>query len=153
MTRADFLEHYERHPLVWLGDGTPPPTREAFRYFNSGVLLARRDGLEPFVAWALERMRAAGDAHQVGAHMIADQDYLQLWTNTLAPGSCTTLSWQWNHCEHWDEGFPRRGARIVHASNFCRGPRRLAGLRLATRLAAARVRWALATPRTAETAP
>lgn len=139
MTRADFLEHYVRHSLAWLGADAAPPPLEAFRFFNSGVLLARRDALAPLVAWALEQMRIRGDAHQVGAHMIADQDYFQLWTNTLHPGSCATLSWIWNHCEHWDDGFPRDGARILHASNFCRGPRRTLGLRLATRLALSRV--------------
>ena len=144
MSRADFLEHYVRHPLAWLGRADAPPPLDAFRYFNSGVVLARRDGLEPFLAWALPRMRQAGDAHQAGEHMIADQDYLQLWTNTLQPGCCTTLPWEWNHCEHWDDGFPRRGARIVHSSNFCRGPSRTGSLRLAARLAIARVGWALA---------
>ena len=143
MTRADFLGHYVAHALAWLGAGAAPPALDAFRFFNSGVVLARRDGLEPLVGWALERMRAAGDAHQVGEHMIADQDYFQLWTNTLHPGSCTTLSWDWNHCEHWDEGFPRAGARIVHSSNFCRGPSRTGSLRLAARLALARVGRAL----------
>ena len=144
MSRADFLEHYVRHPLAWLARGDAPPPLDAFRYFNSGVVLARRDGLEPFLAWALPRMRQAGDAHQAGEHMIADQDYLQLWTNTLHPGCCTTLPWEWNHCEHWDDGFPRRRARIVHSSNFCRGPRRTGSLRLAARLAIARVGRALA---------
>lgn len=143
MSRADFLEHYVRHPLAWLDRSEAPPRLEAFRYFNSGVVLARRDGLEAFLAWALPRMRQAGDAHQAGEHMIADQDYLQLWTNTLQPGCCTTLPWEWNHCEHWDDGFPRRGARIVHSSNFCRGPSRTGALRLAARLALARVGWAL----------
>lgn len=143
MTRADFLAHYATHSLPWLGGGAVPPPTDAFRFFNSGVVLARRDGLAPLVAWALDRMRAAGDAHQAGEHMIADQDYFQLWTNTLHPGTCTTLSWDWNHCEHWDEGFPRAGARIVHSSNFCRGPSRTGSLRLAARLALARVGRAL----------
>ena len=78
------------------------------------------------------------------SHMLADQDYLRLWTNSRHPGSCTTLAWDWNHCEHWDDGFPRRGARIVHASNFCRGPRPAGSLRLAARLAFARLGRALA---------
>lgn len=143
MSRADFREHYVRHSLAWLGGGAAPPSQDAFRYFNSGVVLARRDALAPLVAWALERMHAAGDAHQAGEHMIADQDYFQLWANTLHPGSCSTLSWHWNHCEHWDDGFPRAGARIVHASNFCLGPRRALSLRLAARLALSRVGRAL----------
>jgi GT2 family glycosyltransferase len=32
------------------------------------------------------------------------------------------LPWQWNHCEHWDEGFPREAALIAHLSNFMNGP-------------------------------
>ena len=56
--------------------------------------------------------------------MISDQDYFQVWTNNLYPGSCRELSWEWNHCEYWDTGFPRTGARIAHFSNFCNGPAR-----------------------------
>jgi hypothetical protein len=32
------------------------------------------------------------------------------------------LPWPWNHCEHWDSGFPHEGAYILHFSNFCQGP-------------------------------
>lgn len=140
MTRAEFLRHYARHSLVALGDGAAAPSLEDFRFFNSGVLLARRDGLEQFLAWALPRIDAPGTTHQVGSHMIADQDYLQVWSNTVRPGSCATLPWSWNHCEHWDEGYPRAGARILHASNFCRGPSLLGLLRLEARLALSRLR-------------
>jgi hypothetical protein len=141
MTRTEFLDHYVRHSLVWLGGGLAPPSLEAFRFFNSGVILGRRAELGRLAAWALERMNEAGDRHHVGDHMIADQDYFQIWMNTLQPGSCTTLPWSWNHCEQWDADFPRRDARIVHASNFCRGPTRLGLWKLQARLALTRLGW------------
>jgi hypothetical protein len=141
MARADFLDHYVRHSLTWLGGDLAAPRLEEFRFFNSGVVLGRRAELERLTAWALARMEEAGDRHHVGAHMIADQDYLQIWTNSLRPGSCAALSWEWNHCEHWDAGFPRRGARIVHASNFCRGPTHLGLWKLELKLALARLGW------------
>jgi hypothetical protein len=54
--------------------------------------------------------------------MVADQDYFQHWANTLHPGACAELPWEWNHCEWWDEDFPAPDARILHFSNFCLGP-------------------------------
>jgi hypothetical protein len=54
--------------------------------------------------------------------MIGDQDYFQYWTNNLHSENRNTLPWMWNHCEHWDEGFPRKDAFILHFSNFCREP-------------------------------
>ncbi len=130
MTRADFHRHYRRHALAWLaarGERSasthdPIADLETFRFFNSGVVLGQRAELERIAAWALESATRPASSHQIGAHMIADQDYLQIWTNHLHPGSCATLPWQWNHCEHWDRGFPRPHARILHFSNFCRGP-------------------------------
>jgi hypothetical protein len=56
--------------------------------------------------------------------MIADQDYIQYWTNELHPRSAATLDWSWNHCEHWHGDFPRPGVRIAHLSNACHGPTR-----------------------------
>ncbi|MGE4162133.1 MAG: hypothetical protein AB7G23_10405 [Vicinamibacterales bacterium] len=122
MDRAAFLGHYVRHALAWFDPALPVPTLAAFRYFNSGVVVGRRDALADVTAWALGAMAGATRPHQVGAHMIADQDYFQVWANSLHPDSCTTLPWAWNHCEHWDAAFPREGARILHFSNFCNGP-------------------------------
>lgn len=122
MGRPDFLEHYVRHTLAWFAPNAVPPRLDEFRYYNSGVLLGRREALQEVVSWALDTLdRNRGD-HTVGEHMIADQDYYQFWTNTLRPESCAPLPWYWNHCEHWDEGFPHPEAYILHFSNFCRKP-------------------------------
>jgi GT2 family glycosyltransferase len=124
MDRLRFLDHYLRHSLAFLAPGAPAPSATRFRFFNSGVVLGTREEFGAIVRWARERMAEAGPEHRVGEHMIADQDYFQVWANSLRPGACAELGWQWNHCEHWDEGFPRAGARILHFSNFCRGPGR-----------------------------
>jgi hypothetical protein len=81
--------------------------------------------MEKIASWTPSRidLSEAGHVdHQVGMHMIADQDYLQYWVHNLKPGSCILLPWYWNHCRHWAEGFPRPGARVIHFSNFCNGP-------------------------------
>lgn len=121
MDRGAFLDHYARHTLAFLAPGAVPPAVGDFRYYNAGVVIGARWAWEAFVPWALETMSARGE-HQVGEHMIADQDYLQYWANNLHPGSCVELPWHWNHCEWWDDGFPRPGVLFAHFSNFCHGP-------------------------------
>jgi lipopolysaccharide biosynthesis glycosyltransferase len=128
--RGFFRSHYERWALALLAPESAPPPRERFRYFNSGVVLARRAELLRLVPWALARIAALGSRHDAGEHMVADQDYFQVWANTLHPESCTTLPWRWNHAAAWDEGFPREGAWLLHLTNFCRGPSPWAYLRL-----------------------
>ncbi len=121
MTREDFLQHYVRHTLTFMGTEATPPLTD-FRYFNSGVVLGRRRDLKEVTKWALQVVMRQRSDHQVGKHMIADQDYFQYWSNSLYPGSTRALPWYWNHCEHWDDGFPRPGALVLHFSNFCLGP-------------------------------
>jgi hypothetical protein len=128
--RAFFLAHYERHALSVLAPGSPPPSLDRFRAFNSGVVLSSREELERIVPWALATIARVGSRHDAGEHMVADQDYLQVWANTLHPGSCTVLPWRWNHAAAWDRGFPRDDAWILHLTNFCRGPSRWSYLRL-----------------------
>lgn len=130
LDRAAFLEHYRRYSLTLLAPGRAPPPLADFRYFNSGVVLATRAELARFLPWALATVAELGPRHEVGAHMVADQDYFQVWANTLHPGSCTTLPWRWNHAAAWDEGFPRRDALILHLTNSCRGPSAWRYLRL-----------------------
>ncbi len=141
MNRSRFLDHYVRHSLAFLAPEAAAPELDDFRFFNSGVVLATRGEVEAIVAWAHERLREARRAdrvHRVGEHMIADQDYLQVWANSVHPGRCRELDWHWNHCEHWDDPFPRADARILHFSNFCAGPSRTG---LARIRAARRGRW------------
>lgn len=122
MDRAAFLRHYRDHALAWIDPNRTPPDLEDFRYFNSGVVLGTREELMRLTTWALALVRRPGASHQIGQHMITDQDYFQFWANTLHADRCRTLGWEWNHCEHWDEDFPRTGARVLHFSNFCHGP-------------------------------
>ena len=122
MTRADFRNHYIQHSLAWLAPGTIPPDIFDFRYFNSGVVLGHRHEFLDFTDWALATLNSNSGCHTVGNHMITDQDYFQFWTNNLHPENRNTLPWPWNHCEHWDQGFPRKEAYILHFSNFCREP-------------------------------
>jgi len=119
--RTFFLQHYTNHVLAWFGTERVPSVSD-FRFFNSGVVLARSQAIDKFLRWALPQMQKMPVHHRVGRHMIADQDYLQYWCNSVNPGVCKELPWYWNHCEHWDEGFPKRSGRILHFSNFCRGP-------------------------------
>ncbi|SDA67049.1 Glycosyltransferase, GT2 family [Mesorhizobium qingshengii] len=122
MTRADFLESYRRHSLAFIDASAAAPAEHHFRHFNSGVVLAYADEMRRFLDWADGRRRVLPADNMADNYMIADQDYFQVWANTVAPQHCTSLPWQWNHCGHWDEHFPRPGALIAHFSNFCNGP-------------------------------
>jgi len=120
--RAALCTHFCRYSFKVIGDAESPPSRSSFRYFNSGVVLAETGEMRRLAAWALERKERRNREHVMGEQMVADQDYFQFWTNVLHPGRCRVLPWTWNHCEHWDTGFPRKGATILHFSNFAIGP-------------------------------
>lgn len=122
MSRKDFLHHYVNHTMVWFGNSASSPPLEDFHYYNAGVVVAQRAEMERLVNWAQQIISVSDKDHEVSGELIADQDYFQYWTNTLHPGCCVTLPWDWNHCEHWDNDFPRKGALILHLSNFCNGP-------------------------------
>ena len=122
MDRPAFLEHYLAHSHAYIAPLLPAPTLEEFRFFNSGVIIFRRLELCNLVDWADALLADLPDHHRVGEHMIADQDYLQVWANVLRPEARTELDAVWNHCPLWDDDFPRSDARIVHLSNFCNGP-------------------------------
>jgi GT2 family glycosyltransferase len=130
--RTQYLQHYTDYSLRFIAPDQAAPREADFRYYNSGVVLFRRRALEAFLDWAEDRRRQLPAHHAVGTSMIADKDYLQVWANTATPGSCRELSWDWNHCPLWDEGFPRSGARIAHLSNYCVGPDRDTIARLRT---------------------
>ncbi len=122
MSREDFLRHYRDYGLRFIDPHAKVPDLADFRFYNSGVVFGTRGAFERFVRWSLEKISESHTEHQVLEHMIADQDYFQCWANSIHPGSVRELPWCWNHCEHWDEGFPREGAAILHFSNFCNGP-------------------------------
>lgn len=129
-SRRFFYDHYCNYTRRWFAAESEPPPLDAFRFFNAGVILGHREGLAQVCAWAVAAIDALGPVHQVGEHMITDQDYFQYWANELHPDSTTLLDWSWNHCEHWHGQFPRRGVRIAHLSNACHGPTRRNILRL-----------------------
>jgi hypothetical protein len=120
--RAFFLAHYAAVSLAWVAPELAQPPLASFRYHNSGVVLGRASAWREFLSWAAPIVARTGGAHAVDGHMVADQDYLQVFTNSARPGTCATLGWEWNHSPLWHEPFPRPGARVVHLSNFCAGP-------------------------------
>jgi len=122
LDRRALYEHYCRVSLRFHAPGLAPPGFDDFRYFNSGVVLLERETARTALDWTLARVREAPGPQRVDEEMVADQDHLQVWTNSIRPGCCTELPWYWNHCEHWDEDFPRPDAWIAHFSNFCAGP-------------------------------
>jgi hypothetical protein len=122
MARTDFLRHYTTYALPVIAPGSKAPALEAFRYFNSGIVIGDRKLWTELVAWARNHIAGSVGRHEVGAHIVADQDYFQVWANNVRPNSCRQLPWFWNHCEHWDDRFPRLGVLFAHFSNFCNGP-------------------------------
>lgn len=122
MGRAELRQHHIDHAIAFLAPHLEAPPLERFCYANTGVVLFRRDGLQAFLHWAQPLAAGLPAEHRQGEHWIADQDYLQIWVNNLNASRFAVLAWQWNHCEHWDDGFPRADALIAHLSNFMNGP-------------------------------
>lgn len=122
MNRQKFLDHYTNFSLKVIAPELKPPKQSSFRYYNSGFVIAEKDYLNELSSWALGHIEKHTDKHEIDGHMIADQDYFQVWTNNIFPETCNELSWIWNHCEHWDDNFLDEKAIIIHFSNFCLGP-------------------------------
>ncbi len=121
--RLDYWRHYCRTSLKAIDAHEKPPSVDCFRFFNSGFMACRRQGLGEFLEWAdgvLPRVDFNWAAQR--GVVLTDQDFVQFWTNNLHPEYASTLDWSWNHCPHWDTGFPRPGGRVVHFSNFYRAP-------------------------------
>ncbi len=54
--------------------------------------------------------------------MVADQDIIQVWLNSMRRASVEELlPEEWNACDLWCDVDGLR-ARIIHSSNFCQGP-------------------------------
>lgn len=122
MSRTDFLDHFTHTALPVIDPTAQPPDEETFRYWNSGVVLAKASALRELCDFALGWWQQNGDSHVAGDHMVADQDYFQFWGAVHRPGSVATLPAEWNHCYWWDLDYPKPSAKIRHYSNFCRGP-------------------------------
>jgi GT2 family glycosyltransferase len=122
MARPDFLRHYAQNSLRFLAPGLPVPEPETFRYFNSGFALFRRAALTAFLDWAEDRRRHVPAHHDVAGNMMTDQDYIQVWLNSIAPGLCAELPGEWNASPLWSADLTLKEARVIHLSNFCQGP-------------------------------
>jgi len=120
--RGDFLRHYTDVTLAAISPGTAAPPLEDFRYFNSGVVFMRRDEAFRIVRWVREIVASRPGVLSHDGRIIADQDFLQVWVNSVRSNSCRELDWSYNHCGLWHEDYPRQGAVIHHYSNYLRGP-------------------------------
>lgn len=116
----ELFRHYLSVSSAAVNSGKPKPSKEDFKYFNTGFVLFRRSALESFLIWANEQLE--GLPREVDGNMIADQDLIQVYANEIAPHEVSEFDWSWNHCEWWDEDFPNQAAKVVHMSNFCQGP-------------------------------
>lgn len=117
------LYRYYRDEILPMIEGRlAPPTFEEFRYFNSGVALLERKEALRIINWVQRKLKNKRLSAQNDQTFIADQDYFQVWANSVRPNACTELPWQYNHCALWHEHFPRDGAVFNHFSNFCLGP-------------------------------
>lgn len=122
MGRPDFLRHFSDVGLPVVDSEAAEPDGDVFRYWNSGVVLARSPALLELCEFALSAWAKNPDAHVNGENVVTDQDYFQYWGAIHRPGSFHTLSTDWNHCYWWDMDYPRPTARIRHYSNFTLGP-------------------------------
>jgi GT2 family glycosyltransferase len=122
MGREEFLEHFTKVSLPTIDSDPGTSSLDVFRYWNSGVVLARSSALLELAQFARQKWAQNPAGHLVGDHMVADQDYFQYWGSVRKPGSIITLPKDWNHCQWWDDDFPNPAAKIHHYSNFCLGP-------------------------------
>lgn len=119
--RPFFYKHFIDHAMAGLTPNLPPPDFEEFRHYNSGVVIFTRDELERVLYWVNDPY-FHNRRHSYAGRMIADQDFLQVWSNVVHRGHCAQLGPEWNHCWLWDENFPQDSAKILHFSNFTYGP-------------------------------
>jgi GT2 family glycosyltransferase len=132
MKRADFLHHFSEVALPVIDSNECISSLEHFRYWNSGICIARLGALRELARFALQRFYDHPDLFSRGGHLVADQDFFQYWGSIRKPGSVATLEPNWNNCAHWDDEFPMSNAYFLHWSNFCLGPDNatLEGIRL-----------------------
>jgi hypothetical protein len=132
--RAQYWKRYCETTLRAIDPTATPIAAEAFRFFNSGVVLCRKPALANFLQWCRTTARRVDfEAVAAAGLTLTDQDFLQIWCNQRYPDQTSTLDWSWNHSGHWDAGFPRQGARVIHFSDFYRAPTAqvIAGMRAA----------------------
>jgi GT2 family glycosyltransferase len=118
--KKQLYDHYVKVSHKAINNVISPTSIQDFKYFNSGVVLFRRQSLENFLAWTSEILPIM--PREIDGNMVADQDMLQVYANEIVPEEVKELDWKWNHCQWWDEDFPSPEAHIIHMSNFCQGP-------------------------------
>jgi hypothetical protein len=99
-----------------------PPDLNMFRYWNSGIVIARIKPLRDLASRALTLFESNPQGFSPQGELVADQDFFQHWGSIKHPGSVKTLQPRWNNCAHWDKDFPLPDALFLHWSNFCLGP-------------------------------
>ena len=120
--RKDFLDHFSRVALPVIDKSLSPPALDVFRYWNSGIVIARTQPLRELASMALGVFDSDPHGFSPGGDLVTDQDFFQYWGTLRHPGSIATLQPRWNNCAHWDESFPMPDAIFLHWSNFCLGP-------------------------------
>jgi GT2 family glycosyltransferase len=120
LSRRDLYEHYLRVSHAAVSPLSQKPSFQNFRYFNTGFVVFRRQGLENFLYWVEDKLPST--PREIEGCIVADQDLMQVYANEVAPDEVMELDWRWNHCEWWDESFPNPTARVIHMSNFLQGP-------------------------------
>jgi GT2 family glycosyltransferase len=120
MSREKFLDHYLSVSLPGVASNAYHPSLSEFRYYNSGVVLGRREAWTELIEFAAPIARAR--PLEIRGQMVADQDIIQVWVNSIRPGIARELDpEEWNACDLWCDVDTTR-VRIRHYSNFCQGP-------------------------------
>jgi GT2 family glycosyltransferase len=121
---TNLYQHYLNFSHKYILPDAQPVELSKFRFFNSGVVIFNREGLVRFLEWFEEIVGNLDGSFAIGPHMIADQDFLQIWANEIEPESAVSLPSVLNHSPLWHRDFPDSKAKIIHLSNFCNGPKR-----------------------------
>jgi GT2 family glycosyltransferase len=120
----NLYQHYVNFSHRYILPNSNPVELTQFRFLNSGVVIFSREGLIRFLKWFNEVVVNLEGSFAMGKHMIADQDFLQIWANEIEPENSIALPSVFNHSPLWHRGFPDPKAKVIHLSNFCNGPKR-----------------------------
>ena len=99
--KIELYQHYLHHTHRYIAPDLDPPSLDDFTFFNSGVVIFRRAELERFLDWFESVSVKLDGTYSLGEHMIADQDFLQIWANEIRPSGSTKLPPTFNHSPLW----------------------------------------------------
>ena len=122
MNRQKFFEHFCRFALPAISPLSVPSDFPRFRYWNSGVVLARTKPLIELAAFVEGTFRERGGFHSPEGELVGDQDYFQYWLGHEAGPRFRELPIEWNDCYWWNPEFPSPQSRIIHFSSFTEPP-------------------------------